>query len=268
MTIGEKINMKTVMKSISLCAMAFFMMLSTITVASAKQAAFFRFKVRSHPETFVIKVVGRKQIAEARAILESGEAKFPMGTIVKKRKSYNNEWSFHLKPSTIKFVELSAEVCDSSIQGVEDNLDIIGGAMLPGNVWCPWSAELTEEVDVPEGRYFEFAMQHDEKERMVIKLTSKEKIKAIREIIKNSGSQILIGNIVKQPAKYDKRWSYHVEPSSIEFVDAAAEVCDASIQYVEDHLDEVGGALLPGNVWCPWESQMIRELRKPRKKSK
>jgi hypothetical protein len=34
------------------------------------------------------------------------------------------------------------------------------------------------------------------------------------------------------------------------------EVCDASMTYVEDHLDEVGGAFLPGAQWCPWDSKL------------
>jgi hypothetical protein len=40
----------------------------------------------------------------------------------------------------------------------------------------------------------------------------------------------------------------------------AIEVCDANMMYVEDHLDEAGGAFLPGNHWCPWDSRVTREV--------
>ncbi|WP_433227073.1 hypothetical protein [Microtetraspora malaysiensis] len=40
-------------------------------------------------------------------------------------------------------------------------------------------------------------------------------------------------------------------------------VCDATIPYVEDHLDEAGGAFLPGLVWCPWSSRLVREVPTP-----
>ncbi|MEH2433373.1 MAG: hypothetical protein V7K25_03825 [Nostoc sp.] len=40
----------------------------------------------------------------------------------------------------------------------------------------------------------------------------------------------------------------------------AIEVCDATTNYVNDHLDEVGGAFLPGLFWCPWSSQLVKEI--------
>ena len=40
----------------------------------------------------------------------------------------------------------------------------------------------------------------------------------------------------------------------------AIEVCDASMQYVEDHLDEACGMLLPTCLWCPWSSKVVREV--------
>jgi hypothetical protein len=39
------------------------------------------------------------------------------------------------------------------------------------------------------------------------------------------------------------------------------EVCDAATTYVEEHLDEVGGAFLPGRRWCPWSSRVLEEIQ-------
>ncbi|MER6506540.1 hypothetical protein ABT158_06965 [Nonomuraea sp. NPDC001636] len=68
------------------------------------------------------------------------------------------------------------------------------------------------------------------------------------------------GRIVKRSVAYNARWSYHLQPETINFFDVAIEVCDASMTYVEDHLDEAGGAFLPGGHWCPWSSRLTREL--------
>ncbi|WP_285441191.1 MULTISPECIES: hypothetical protein [unclassified Streptomyces] len=43
----------------------------------------------------------------------------------------------------------------------------------------------------------------------------------------------------------------------------AMEVCDASISYANEHLDEVGSALLPRSTWCPWHSKLTREVSAP-----
>ncbi|WP_425580386.1 BP74-related protein [Streptosporangium amethystogenes] len=58
-------------------------------------------------------------------------------------------------------------------------------------------------------------------------------------------------------------WSYHFDPATLGFFDVAIEVCDATMTYVEDHLDEAGGAFLPGNLWCPWSSKPVREVPAP-----
>ncbi|MYZ09524.1 calmodulin-binding protein [Streptomyces sp. SID2999] len=70
----------------------------------------------------------------------------------------------------------------------------------------------------------------------------------------------LVGRIVTRQAPYNPRWSFHYEPATVGFFDVAIEVCDATLPYVEDHLDEAGGAFLPGRVWCPWTSRLTREV--------
>jgi hypothetical protein len=56
-----------------------------------------------------------------------------------------------------------------------------------------------------------------------------------------------MGIIIKKSVDYKPDWSFHYDPDSISFFSFATEVCDASIEYVEEHLDEVGGSFLPGN---------------------
>jgi hypothetical protein len=68
------------------------------------------------------------------------------------------------------------------------------------------------------------------------------------------------GDIIKELRPYNKPWSWHLDPATINFFERATEVCDASIVYVEEHLDEVGGAFLPRSHWCPWGSRLIEEV--------
>jgi hypothetical protein len=73
----------------------------------------------------------------------------------------------------------------------------------------------------------------------------------------------VMGKVLKRSKRWNAPWSFHLAPESIEFFAFAIEVCDASIQYVENHLDEVGGAFLPGSVWCPWGSRLLEEIPRP-----
>ena len=113
----------------------------------------------------------------------------------------------------------------------------------------------------PGAAYFEFSDVDPEK-RFVIKLVDPKKIDHARRILKGEEkSRVHIsGIIVKEKAQYNSRWSYHLDPNSIDFFEVAVEVCDSSMQYVEDHLSEVGGSFLPENRWCPWSSKVVREL--------
>ena len=73
----------------------------------------------------------------------------------------------------------------------------------------------------------------------------------------------IMGKVVRQPAVYNRPWSYHLEPNSIQFFHSAVELCDETIVSVEQHLDEVCGNFLPGCTWCPWSSRLVEEVGPP-----
>lgn len=97
---------------------------------------------------FIIRLTNEQRIAEARRILSGEEtmSTHVMGRIRKRKADYNPDWDFHLDPDTITFFTVSIEVCDSSIDYLNDNLDEACGAFLPGCIWCPWSSRLTREL--------------------------------------------------------------------------------------------------------------------------
>ncbi len=113
----------------------------------------------------------------------------------------------------------------------------------------------------PTSAYFRFTGT-DGKLLFVIKLVEPSKIEHARRILRGEEtSRVHVqGTIVKKPAQYNPDWSYHLEPESIDFFEFAIEVCDSAIDYVEKHLDEVGGAFLPNSHWCPWSSRLVDEV--------
>jgi hypothetical protein len=112
--------------------------------------------------------------------------------------------------------------------------------------------------------YFEFDYP-PASDKVVFKLTDTAKIQEARNIINGTQKDKthVMGKIVKRAASYNTGWSFHLDPATINFFQAAIEVCDAAPRYVEDHLDEAGGAFLPGAYWCPWGSRLLREVPAP-----
>ena len=109
--------------------------------------------------------------------------------------------------------------------------------------------------------YFEFTCKADDS-TFVIRLNHQDKIDQAREILSGPAKDrfMVIGKIIKKKERYNPRWSYHLDPATIEFAESAVEVCDATPSYVEEHLEEAGGAFLPGLTWCPWCSRLAREV--------
>ncbi|OJT25757.1 calmodulin [Archangium sp. Cb G35] len=112
-----------------------------------------------------------------------------------------------------------------------------------------------------ETAYFSFMQREDQE--FIFELTDPAKIQQARDILsgKEKNQIHVMGRIVKRPAPYNPRWSYHLDPNTITFFTMAIEVCDANMAYVEDHLDEACGAFLPGCHWCPWDSRLKREVK-------
>ena len=114
------------------------------TRSDALLEAFFEFDVVPRPETVVFKLNDPARIAEARALI--GQHKIVLGTVIKERVNYNRARRFHLEPGSIGFADFTIEVCDTWVMAVDDGLEGVGGAFLPGNVMCPWGSRILREV--------------------------------------------------------------------------------------------------------------------------
>ncbi|WP_443078989.1 BP74-related protein [Streptosporangium sp. NBC_01495] len=124
-------------------------------------------------------------------------------------------------------------------------------------------AEATHRTTTAQTAYFEFT--DVTRSTGVLQLTDPAKIQHARDLISGATTERphVLGRIIKRPADYNPRWSFHYNPDTIDFFDVAIKVCDATLPYVEDHLDEAGGPFLPGLVWCPWTSKLVREIPAP-----
>ena len=100
------------------------------------------------------------------------------------------------------------------------------------------------------------------KDEFVFELADPARIEHARKILRGEEKRKIhvSGIIRKQRAAYNPAWSFDLDPASISFFELAMELCDAAIRHVEEHLEEVGGAFLPDNRWCPWSSRLLREL--------
>lgn len=117
-------------------------------------------------------------------------------------------------------------------------------------------------ADATAPAYFEFT---DGTDTFVIQLTDPTRIQQARNVLAGVDTEnvSVMGTVVKSPAPYNQQWNYQLDPNSVKFFSMATEVCDASIAYVNDHLNEVGGAFLPNSTWCPWHSKLTREVTAP-----
>ncbi|NNH74038.1 calmodulin [Nocardia uniformis] len=108
-----------------------------------------------------------------------------------------------------------------------------------------------------------FAFTDYSGKEFVFKLDNEQRIAEARRILsgEETMSTHVMGKIRKRPEPYNPGWSFALDPETITFFTMAIEVCDSSIQYAEDYLDEACGAFLPGCFWCPWSSRLTRELQ-------
>ncbi|SHL27569.1 BP74-related protein [Actinacidiphila paucisporea] len=105
-----------------------------------------------------------------------------------------------------------------------------------------------------------FTMRDITGSNFTVAITNPDTIREARDIVASGDRKIIIGRIVKSAAAYNAPWDFHYNPDTIQFADQGIEVCDATTPYVEDHLDEAGGAFLPGLYWCNWTGRLIAEV--------
>ncbi|MEV7403763.1 calmodulin-binding protein [Streptomyces sp. NPDC091267] len=110
-----------------------------------------------------------------------------------------------------------------------------------------------------------FEMTDITRSKFVVKLVEEREINHARDLVSGATDDEphLVGRIKKYRADFNPAWNFHYDPATVSFFNVAIEVCDATVPYVEDHLDEAGGPFLPGGWFCPWTSSLVREVPAP-----
>lgn len=76
-------------------------------------------------------------------------------------------------------------------------------------------------------------------------------------LVGQPGGPIVHGRLVVGNGGFNVPWSWHLDPATVRFVDAAIEVCDACPSLVEANLP----AFERLGTYCPWSTEVVRRLR-------
>lgn len=102
-----------------------------------------RYVIDVSGEEFVAEVATETQMEGLEARLESGERGVIFGQLEGGSASYNEPWSWHMDPSTVRAVDVAIEVCDGRPSGVEADLtywlETVGS-------FCPWNARVVRRL--------------------------------------------------------------------------------------------------------------------------
>lgn len=71
-----------------------------------------------------------------------------------------------------------------------------------------------------------------------------------------SGAEgVIIGSIVRGDGGFNAPWSWHLDPATVEAIDAAIELCDGRPSMVEADLDYWVDTV---RSFCPWGARVVR----------
>jgi hypothetical protein len=68
--------------------------------------------------------------------------------------------------------------------------------------------------------------------------------------------RIVSGKIVRGDGGFNMPWSWHLDPDTVRFPDAAIEICDGCPSDVE-----ASGGTWGGGTFCPWTAEILAEQR-------
>ncbi|HZI29004.1 MAG TPA: hypothetical protein VFD64_12625 [Gemmatimonadaceae bacterium] len=61
--------------------------------------------------------------AQAEDLLNSGEARWALGTLRRGDGGFNAPWTWHIDPATVTFAEVTIEACQTAMSAIDDDLD-------------------------------------------------------------------------------------------------------------------------------------------------
>lgn len=122
-----------------------------------------------------------------------------------------------------------------------------------------WRVEIAEgEPEPQEAVFLVDSCPGQEGERFRVLMRDPALIAEAERLIASGDQRILIGELRAGAGGVNRPWSWHLDPSSLEFADVTVEVCSGCASFVEDDLDtwlnDIG-------TFCPWGARFIRRVR-------
>ncbi len=77
-----------------------------------------------------------------------------------------------------------------------------------------------------------------------------------RAFVGAGNRRIVAGTLVRGDGGFNAPWSWHLDPESVSFPEAAVELCDGCPSFVEAN----GGTWGSGS-FCPWNSEIIAQVK-------
>ena len=88
-------------------------------------------------------------------------------------------------------------------------------------------------------------------ESFKVELTAPELVDHAKMLLEGAAiAAIPIATVVSGDPGVNAPWSWHLDPSTLEFADVAIEVCDGLPSFVED-------GTLTSEQYCPWSAKVI-----------
>lgn len=89
-------------------------------------------------------------------------------------------------------------------------------------------------------------------ERFVVRTSDPETIQLATDNRLGRNGRFPIGTLKPGDGGFNAPWTWHLDPASVRFVEAAIEVCDGRPSYVERHQAEFP-------TYCPWGARVVSE---------
>jgi hypothetical protein len=102
------------------------------------------FEVRAcGSQTFRIRLTNADLVQQAGRLAGQPGQPIVNGRLARGSGGFNDPWSWHLLPETVRFADVTIELCDGCPQMVEDDLDYWLETV---QQFCPWSSEIVRRV--------------------------------------------------------------------------------------------------------------------------
>ena len=102
---------------------------------------------------YIVRITDPTTIEQARVeAAKQSDFLLVSGTIDKQAVSWNPNWTFYIRPSTVTLGTLFSETCDVTVKYIQFNMPDAGVTYLPNLQWCPSNSRILREVDTsPSG---------------------------------------------------------------------------------------------------------------------